>query len=83
LIQRFAKDEVVAMNFMDPILPKQREAQLKYLDGEYQVMKQGDFVRCGITKDPISIENLRYWNVAKQIAYKSVEVAFEGMYGAK
>ncbi len=71
------------MNFMDPIFPKQREAQLKYLDGEYQVLKQGEFVRCGITKDPISIENLRYWNVEKQIAYKSSRIAFDDIYAGR
>jgi hypothetical protein len=71
------------MNFMDPIFPQQREAQLKYLDGEYNVVKQGDFVRCGITNDPISIDNLRYWNVKKQIAYKSAQVAFDDMYAPR
>jgi hypothetical protein len=71
------------MNFMDPIFPQQREARLKYLDGEYQVLKPGDFVRCGITNDPVSVENLRYWNVARQIAYKSADIAFADMYGKK
>ncbi len=59
------------MNFIDPIVPAQREAKLKYLDADYQILREGDFVRCGVTGDPISLDNLRYWNVDKQIAYKS------------
>jgi hypothetical protein len=68
------------MNFFDPLLPGHREAQLRYLDGEYQVLKNGEFVRCGVTGEPIQVANLRYWNVHKQIAYKNAEVAFRDMY---
>lgn len=65
------------MNFLDPILPQQREARLKYLDADYQVLREGDFVRCGVTGDPIQVENLRYWDVERQVPFKSAEVAFE------
>jgi hypothetical protein len=52
------------MNYIDPLLPKQREAQIRYLDGEYQVLKTGEFVRCGVSGDPIAVSNLRYWSVS-------------------
>jgi hypothetical protein len=64
------------MNRMDPIFPKQREAKLRYLDHEYEVITPGDFVRCAVTADPIRLENLRYWNVEKQVPYKSAKEAF-------
>jgi hypothetical protein len=64
------------MNFLDPIIPHQREAKLRYLDAEFQVIKNGEFVRCGVTGDPVRLDELKYWNVSKQIAYKSAEVAF-------
>lgn len=64
------------MNFLDPILPQGREARLRYLDAEYQVLREGDFVRCGVTGDPIRLDDLRYWNVTLQIAYRSAAVAF-------
>jgi hypothetical protein len=64
------------MNFMDPILPQSREARLKYLDGDYQVLKEGDFVRCAVTGDPIRLDELRYWSVAYQEAYRSADVSF-------
>ncbi len=68
------------MNYIDPVLPKQREAQIRYLDGEFQLLKAGEFVRCGVTGDPINVHNLRYWNVGKQVPYKSAAVAFADMY---
>jgi hypothetical protein len=59
------------MNFLDPILSPQREAKLRYLDGEFQVLSQGEFVRCAVTNDPIHLDNLKYWSVDRQVAYKS------------
>ena len=67
------------MNFLDPIVPQQREARIKYLDADYQVLREGEFVRCAATGDPIRIENLRYWNVERQQPYRSAEVAFAEM----
>ena len=64
------------MNFLDQTIPQQREAKLRYLDAEFQVLREGDFVRCGVTGDPIRVENLRYWNVGRQVPFKSAEVAF-------
>jgi hypothetical protein len=67
------------MNFIDPVLPQQREARIRFLDAEFQIVKSGEFVRCGITGDPIRIDNLRYWNVDKQIAYKNAEISFKDL----
>jgi hypothetical protein len=61
---------------MDHILPAQREAKLRYLDHEFEVVVPGEFVRCAVTGDPIRLENLRYWSVAKQVAYKSARESF-------
>lgn len=65
-----------AMNFLDTILPQQREARLRYLDADYEVLREGDFVRCGVTGEPIRLTDLRYWSVDRQQAYRSPEVAF-------
>ncbi|MBI2719687.1 MAG: DUF2093 domain-containing protein [Rhizobiales bacterium] len=64
------------MNFLDPMLPQAREAKLRYLDADFQVLKEGDFVRCAVTGDPIRLDQLRYWDVDRQVAYRSAEVAF-------
>lgn len=64
------------MNRIDPILPPQREAKLRYLDHEFEVMREGEFVRCAITGDPVRLDNLRYWSIEKQVPYKSAREAF-------
>lgn len=64
------------MNFIDPILSPQREAKLKYLDGDFQIVKEGEFVRCAVSGAAIRIDDLRYWNVDKQVAYRSAIEAF-------
>lgn len=64
------------MNFLDPALPQQREATLRYLDADYQVVREGEFVRCAVTGTPIRLEELRYWNVQRQEPYASATVAF-------
>jgi hypothetical protein len=66
------------MNFIDPILPG-KEAVLRYDNGEYQILKTGNYVRCGVTGAMIRLEDVRYWNVEKQCAYRSAEVAFADM----
>ena len=64
------------MNFLDQTLPPRREAKLRYLDADFQVVKEGDYVRCAATGDPIPVESLRYWNVEKQVPYRSADAAF-------
>jgi hypothetical protein len=62
-----------AMNFLGP---QAREAKIRFLDADYQVLREGDYVRCAITGNPIRLENLRYWSVPRQEPYASAEVAF-------
>lgn len=45
------------------------EASLRYRDGDYDVLKQGTFVRCAITGKPIPLDELFYWSVDRQEAY--------------
>lgn len=65
------------MNRMDPIYPHSREAKLRYLDHEYEVVTAGEFVRCAVTGDPIRLDVLRYWSVERQAPYKSALISFE------
>jgi hypothetical protein len=59
------------MNFQGHPIPPQREAKLRFLDADFQVLREGEFVRCALTGDPIRIDDLRYWSVDRQEAYKS------------
>lgn len=52
-----------------------QEAKIRYLDGEFQVLKNGAYVRCAVTGEPIRIEDLRYWSVAYQEPYVNAEAS--------
>lgn len=53
------------------------EATLRYLDADYEVIKQGTFVRCAITGKPIPLDELFYWSVDRQEAYVDAAAAHE------
>jgi hypothetical protein len=64
------------MNRHEPFPPLGREAKLRYLDAEFQVLSEGDHVRCAVTGTPVKVEELRYWSVARQEPYGSAQAAF-------
>ena len=53
------------------------EATLRYLDGDFQVVVPGAYVRCAVTGQTIPLAELRYWSVDHQEAYVDAAVAFE------
>jgi len=44
-------------------------ARLRYLDGDFQVISPGSFVRCAVTGADIPLDELRYWSVERQEPY--------------
>ena len=40
--------------------PGAGEAKIRYLDGDYQVLSPGTFVRCALTGDIIPLDELKY-----------------------
>ena len=65
------------MNKFDKAFGLSTEARLKYADGAYAVLLKGDFVRCAVTRAPIPLNDLRYWNVTRQEAYASSAIAMQ------
>ena len=63
------------MNYLDPQKPG-REAVIRYMDADFQVLREGEFVRCAATGELIPLTDLRYWNVPRQQPYGSAEAAF-------
>jgi hypothetical protein len=55
--------------------PGGREAQIRYLDGDFQVTSPGAFVRCAVTGDTIPLDELKYWSVARQEPYVNASVS--------
>ena len=65
------------LNRTDRPGPTPGEAEVKYLDGDFRVVRPGAFVRCAVTGAPIPLEELRYWNVDLQEAYASPEAVLQ------
>ena len=65
--------EAQLLNRTDRPSPMPGEAEVKYLDGDFRVVRPGAFVRCAVTGLPIPLEELRYWSVELQEAYVSPE----------
>jgi hypothetical protein len=52
------------------------EARVRYLDGDFQILSPGHFVRCVVTGREVPLEELRYWSVARQEPYADAAAAF-------
>src|SRR5207302_9503616 len=48
-----------ALNRFDRTPPMAGEAEVKYLDGDFRVIRPGAFVRCAVTGTPIPLEELK------------------------
>jgi len=53
--------------------PMADEAEVKYLDGDFRVVRPGAFLRCAVTGVPIPLEELKYWSVELQEPYATPE----------
>jgi hypothetical protein len=75
---RFAPRRPDVLNRFDPRSPA--EAEVKYLDGDFRVLRPGAFVRCAVTGVPIPLEELKYWSVERQEAYASPEAVLKRLH---
>jgi len=57
------------MNRFEKLFGSHGEARVRYLDGEFQVLSPGEYVRCAVTGEQIPLQDLRYWSVELQEAY--------------
>ena len=47
------------------------KAKLKYNQNNFEIIEEGDYVVCKISKKEIPLSQLNYWNVELQEAYYS------------
>lgn len=59
------------------------EAELRYLDGDYRIVRPGSFVRCAVTGTPIPLDELKYWSVDLQEAYATPEAVMARRQGKR
>ncbi len=52
-----------------------RAARLHYMANTFRMLSPGDHVVCAVTHEPIPLDNLRYWSVARQEPYATAEIA--------
>ena len=53
------------------------EARLRYLDGDFQVVVPGGFVRCAVTGIEIPLDDVKYWSVKRQEPYADASAALK------
>lgn len=68
------------MNKHDPGGP---EAVVRYGDNEITILKQGLFVRCAVSGEPIPLDELKYWSVDLQEAYRGPAEASQRLIAKK
>jgi hypothetical protein len=69
--------EAALLNRTDRSSSTPGEAEIKYLDGDFRVVRPGAFVRCAVTGVHIPIEELRYWSVDLQEPYATPEAVLQ------
>ena len=65
------------LNRFERSSPMAGEAEVKYLDGDFRVVRPGAFVRCAVTGAPIPLDELRYWSVDRQEPYATPEAVLK------
>ena len=68
------------LNRYDRRSPMAGEAEVKFLDGDFRIVRPGAFVRCAVTSVPIPLEELKYWSVELQEAYASPEAVVQRLH---
>ncbi|MBR0556807.1 DUF2093 domain-containing protein [Ciceribacter sp. L1K23] len=54
-----------------------REAKVRYLDADFQILSPGTHVVCAMTGRPILLDELKYWSVRRQEPYADATASFE------
>jgi hypothetical protein len=54
-----------------------RVAKVRYLDGSFRLLSDGDHVLCAVSGVAIPLDQLRYWSVERQEAYADARASVE------
>lgn len=65
------------MNRFEKLFGTHGEARVRYLDGEFQILSPGEYVRCAVTGEQIPLQELRYWSVELQEPYATPAASLE------
>lgn len=56
---------------------RDRPARLHYMAYSFRMLSPGDHVLCAVSGAKIALDDLRYWNIARQEAYASAVLSVE------
>jgi hypothetical protein len=73
-------EDAELLNRFDRPAPMSGEAEVKFLDGDFRIVRPGAFVRCAVSGVPIPLEELKYWSVDLQEAYSSPEMVLRRLF---
>ena len=76
----FDAGDIDVLNRSDRPSPMAGEAEIKYLDGDFRILRHGAFVRCAVTGVPIPLEELKYWSVDLQEPYATPEAVMQRLH---
>ena len=65
------------------MMNRNRVAKLHYMANNFRMLASGDHVLCAVTGEPIPLEQLRYWSVARQEPYASAEISTRAALGQR
>ena len=57
------------------MMNRNKPAKLHYMANGFRMLSSGDHVVCAISGELISLDELRYWSVARQEPYASAEIS--------
>lgn len=65
------------------MMNRNKVAKLHYMANGFRMLSSGDHVLCAVSGEPIPLDALRYWSVAKQEPYASAEISTRAALGIR
>jgi len=53
------------------------EAVVHYGPSDFTIIESGNYVKCAITREKITLDQLRYWSHERQEAYRDAAASLE------
>jgi hypothetical protein len=65
------------------MMNRNKAAKLHYMANGFRMLVSGDHVICAVSGEAITLDELRYWSVARQEPYASAEISTRAALGKR
>jgi hypothetical protein len=65
------------------MMNRNKAAKLHYMANGFRMLVSGDHVICAVSGETITLDELRYWSVARQEPYASAEISTRAALGKR